>query len=96
MWRKIRKANIPNNERDLLERYGENVVGMVLANSYTPAAGELYRLQGDQIMKANARDWLTERGDAHEQREQRLEILEWAIVGLIIVEIVLSLCHRLP
>jgi hypothetical protein len=91
MLRQIRPANIPKKERDLFEQYGENVIGMVLSSSFTPAASALTRLQGDDDMKAHARDWLTERADAHEQREQRLEILEWAIVGLIVIEIILDI-----
>jgi len=88
--RKVRKANIPPEERDLFERYGENVIGIVLASGLNPGTGELYKLYGDANAKAHARDWLTERSDAHEFREQRLEILEWSIVVLIVFEIVLN------
>jgi len=35
-------------------------------------------------MKEHARDWLTERGDSHEQQEQRLETAEWFIILLIL------------
>ena len=94
MLRQIRQADIPKDERDLFERYGENVIGQVLASSFTPAAGALTKLQGNDDMKAHARDWLTERADAHERREQRLEILEWAIVGLIVVEIIVDTMLR--
>jgi hypothetical protein len=89
--RRIRKANIPDADRDVFERYGENVIGMVLAGGFAPAAGDLHRLYAEPAIKTHARDWLTERADAHERREQRLESLEWTIVILIIVEIALSL-----
>lgn len=96
MWRTVRKASkISKDERDLFERYGENVIGMVLASNVTPAAGPLTRIKGNDETLEHAGDWLTERADAHEQREQRLEILEWTIVGLIILEIVLSVYREL-
>jgi hypothetical protein len=91
--RRIRKAKIPKEDRDLFERYGENVIGQVLASGLARGAGDLHRLYDQPAIKTHARDWLTERSDAHEQREQRLELLEWAIVVLIIVEIGLSLCR---
>ena len=87
----VRKARIPENERDLFERYGENVIGLVLAGGLGPAAPDLVPVYTNPAVKEHARDWLTERSDRHEARETRLEILEWAIVGLIVVEIVIAI-----
>jgi hypothetical protein len=43
--------------------------------------GDLQRIYTDQNgMLSEATAWLTERGDVREQREQRLETAEWAIV----------------
>ena len=39
-------ANIPDADRDVFERYGENVIGMVLAGGFAPAAGDLHALCG--------------------------------------------------
>ena len=89
-WRRVRKAQIPPEVRDLFERHGENVIGMVLAGGFNPAAPDLQGIYRNETLKAFATQWLTERGDAHEQREQRLETLEWAIVVLIVMEILLS------
>jgi len=33
-------------------------------------------------------DWLTERRDKHELREQRLETVEWAILGWVFIGVV--------
>jgi hypothetical protein len=87
-WRK-RPANIPDQERDTFERYGEHVIGSVLAGGFQPTAVELQNLSPQ--VKLHARDWLTECRDSHEIRERRLEILEWAIVLLIVVEIIVAL-----
>jgi hypothetical protein len=45
-WRKVRKSNIPSAERDLFERYGEAVIGAVLAGGYTRAGRSSYRSIG--------------------------------------------------
>ena len=37
---------------------------------------------------APAAFWLTERGDYHEKREQRLETVEWAILIFVILGVV--------
>jgi hypothetical protein len=89
-WR-ARPANIPEQEQDIFERYGEHVIGSILAGGFNPAAQELQPLYSNQQMILHARDWLTECRDAHNIRERRLEILEWAIVILIVVEIVVAL-----
>jgi hypothetical protein len=88
--REVRPANIPDADRDLFERYGEQVIGMVLAGGFSPSAADLQRLYTEAAIKAHARDWLTERADTLERREQRLEILEWAIVALIVLELIVG------
>jgi hypothetical protein len=62
-WRKVRKANIPNAERDIFERFGEAVIGSTLASGLTPHAQELQYIYGDKLKEAHARDWLTERAN---------------------------------
>ncbi len=84
-WRKVRKANIPKDDRDIFERFGETVVGMILAGGYTPRAMELQAIYRDGIKQGYARDWLTERGDWRERREDRLETAEWAVLIFVIV-----------
>jgi hypothetical protein len=68
------------DHRDLFERYGEVVVGLVLAGGYNPAAEDLRGLYSSGELKKSAGDWLQERGDAHERRENRLETIEVAIL----------------
>jgi hypothetical protein len=99
-WRRVRKAQIPPEDRKLFGRYGEAVIGSVLAGGLNPAAPELLTiLPGKSLGVPNggpgklkeAADWLTECRDAHERREQRLESIEIGVVALISIEIVLSL-----
>ena len=97
-WRQVRKANISKEDRDLFERYGEAVIGSVLAGASCPTAPELNAIiPGNICLPENpgkctaARDWLTECRDAHERREQRLETIEIGVVALITVEIALSI-----
>src|SRR5258706_12453503 len=82
-WGQVRKANISKEDRDLFERYGEAVIGSVLAGASCPTAPELNAIiPGNICLPENpgkctaARDWLTESRDAHEPREQRLETIQ--------------------
>src|SRR6266446_9941300 len=96
-WRTVRKAQISKEDRDLFERYGEAVIGSVLAGGTCPSAPELQIfVPGNICLPSNpgkcteARDWLTECRDAHERHEQRLETIEIGVVALISLEIALS------
>jgi hypothetical protein len=62
-WRRVRRAQIPSEERDVLERYGETVVQLMLANGYGPSLDELPSIYYDKAKLANAAAWLTERND---------------------------------
>lgn len=97
-WRKVRKAQISREDRDLFERYGEAVIGSILAGASCPTAPDLQPIiPGNICLPENpgkcqaGRDWLTECRDAHERREQRLEFVEWAILLFILLEIALSI-----
>jgi hypothetical protein len=94
-WRKVRKARISKEDRDLFERYGETVVASILASNpstteiHAYIAGQDYE-PSSQGRRPAARDWLTECRDAHELREQRVETVEIGVVALITLEILLS------
>ena len=97
-WRKIRPAKIPPADRQDFERFGETVVGYaVLFGDRFPSPSPLYRVYTDYQTKTNAMNWLAERADANERREQRLETVEWAILIFVavgvIADIVLLLHH---
>jgi hypothetical protein len=80
-WRKVRYATIPKEARDIFERYGEFIISSVVTGGMAQRHGDLQKIYTDQHkMLAHAMAWLTERGDIREQREQRLETVEWAIL----------------
>src|SRR5487761_581251 len=97
-WRKVRKAQISKQDRDLFERYGEAVIGSILVGE-TPLVKELQTIlpHYDTVVGpvqdkfAEARNWLTECRDSQHRREQRLETVEIGVVALITLEIILSL-----
>jgi hypothetical protein len=91
-WPKVRIANIPKASRDLFERFGETVIGLVLAGGYTPRHPDLVQIYQNQdgTLLAQASDWLTERGDLRELRDQRLETVEWGLLILTFVGIMVA------
>jgi hypothetical protein len=78
-WRKVRRANIAQEERDKFERYGETVVAMGIAM-------HLDKMPGLEPLVAAA--WLTERADLAERREDRLETVEWAVLIFVVVGVI--------
>jgi len=86
-WRKIRFADIPKEDRDMFERFGDSVIQSIIAASHQPRAPELQAMYSNKELIDNTTKWLTERGDAHEQREQRLETVEWAILIFLAVSV---------
>jgi hypothetical protein len=94
---RFRKANIPEADRDTFERFGELVIVSLLTSGLAPVAKELQAFYGVEEKQRNVKAWLTERGDSHERREQRLEFVEWAIlvfVGVSVVVDFLLLWHQ--
>jgi ferric-dicitrate binding protein FerR (iron transport regulator) len=88
MWlRKVRRANISKDLRTRFERFGEDVLAHALAvGSILTQGRELLNLiegHREEVM-----EWLTERRDNHERREQRLETAEWAILIWVVVGVI--------
>ncbi len=70
-----------------LEAYGENVVALAVANpEIVQGGGDLPNLI--RMNYAKATEWLIERRDIHERREDRLETVEWAILIAVIIGVV--------
>lgn len=84
-WRKVRHADIPQELRDRFETYGENVLASALAvGANTPGQGvELVGLI--QQKRREMTEWLMEKRDIAERREQRLETAEWAILVFVVI-----------
>jgi len=89
---RVRRAAIPESERDIFERYGEHVVGTVLAGGFTPAARELRPVYSDATVIDHARDWLTERSDLKERHETLLFWLEVGVLLFVILGVIVDAC----
>jgi hypothetical protein len=87
-WRKVRKANIPEQLRTSFERYGEDVLAHAVAIGAVSAGQGHELIELLQGKKQQIFDWLTERRDIHERREQRLETAEWAILIWVVVGVI--------
>jgi len=88
-WRKVRPAGISDDLRKQLERYGETIIAHALATAPMGLyGGPLYGLL--QREHQAALDWLTERRDIHQRREDRLEMVEWAILIFVVVGVIVE------
>jgi len=97
-WRKIRKAEIPDSDKDIFERFGESAIQSILTSGLQPHHPELKEVYVRPERLKNAEKWLTERADVHERRENRLETVEWAILTIFIFSLVvesLQLLHEI-
>jgi hypothetical protein len=92
-WFRIRKAVVPESDRNTFERFGESVLGLILSSGYHPAPSvpELQTLYSDPTRGRNARDWLTEQFDRAERKETWSLTMEAAITVFVAFELTLSL-----
>lgn len=92
-WRRVRRAKIPQMLRDEFEQYGEAVIvgalTSIIDGASTPMQALILKWR-DQC-REEALAWLTERRDIHEQHEQRLETVEWAILIFVMVGVMVDL-----
>jgi hypothetical protein len=86
-FRKVRYANIPADQRDIFERYGETVIQLMVAASHQPRADDLRTLYPNEAAMQNAAKWLTERTDKNAKHERHIECVEWAILIFVVVGI---------
>ena len=87
---RVRNANIPPDERDLFESYGEHVIGLILAGGFNPAAGDLHRVYAVSETKVHAKAWLRERGDLRERHETLTFWLEVGVLIFVILGVVVD------
>jgi hypothetical protein len=92
-WLFIRKANIPEQERNTFERFGVPVVGFALASSFHTAAPELHLVYDNPETRNHAADWLTEQYDRAERKESWLITMEVAITLFVALELLLSILN---
>jgi hypothetical protein len=85
------KAEIPSELEETCDRYGEGVIGMMLAMGFTPGPDELQDIYYSKEKVEQARVWLTNRSRSRQRRERITFALEILVVLLILGEILLSL-----
>jgi len=87
-WRKVRGANIPDDLRTTFERYGEDVLAHAVAIGAASAGQGPELIELLQGKKREIFDWLTERRDIKERKEQRIETVEWAILVWVVLGVI--------
>jgi hypothetical protein len=90
----IRKAKIPKNERETFERYGPNVIGMILAAGFHPAAREIEKVYDAGPLQEHARDWMSEQFRRAERWESWSLLMEAAITVFVLTELLVTLLGR--
>ena len=97
IWFRIRRASIPDEERQTFERFGAAIISGIL---YAGSGGEERRLTepqqavlfGDQS-REHAAEWLTEQYDRAERRESWLISMEATITLLVAAELLFSILN---
>ena len=83
----VRFMYVPDSVRETCDRYGEQVIGAMLAGGFNPPTADLQFVYQSEIRRQDARDWLTERNSIREYRERWIPlrdlILELAVILLI-------------
>lgn len=89
-WTKVNRANIPEELRTDLERYGEAVVAQILGRPYTHSdtTPGVPKWAGDGGSRGQALDWLREQHNKEERHRDIGEAMEVAILIFVGVEAV--------
>jgi hypothetical protein len=90
-WRKVRKAQIKPSERELFERHGETVVALLLAADRSSHPSNTVTFGRITASADDVTAWLVERADIHERREQRLEMVEWAVLIFVVFGVIVDI-----
>jgi hypothetical protein len=90
-WRKVRKADIPQADRELFERYGESVIGSIVAGGLSRGASDLAEVYKPGKIQDNARNWLAEQRHQPKRRERRVVQMEYWTLGGVILGLILQL-----
>lgn len=87
-FREPRRAQIPSDVRDTLEGIGEGVIGLAMVareSMLQIEAGPAFDLRGHT---RHVWPWLRERRDIAANKEMRMELIEWAIVIFVGLEVI--------
>ena len=89
-WTKVRRTEIPPDERQILERFGETLIQLALVGGLQPGVPEITDIYNNTERREYALRWLAELHDLRELREQRLETAEWSILVFVVLGVVID------
>ena len=93
-WQKIRRANVPKEERRLFERFGETAIQIMVSGTVSSRTSyELMEIYRDPAKLKHAEQWLVEQADLRERHKIYIAI---AFGVVILVEIVVVIMSLLP
>lgn len=84
-WRKVRKAEIPKELRDQLERIGEAIVEGAMTMGADSLPLGVFSNLNVQANRIHIWNWLQERRDISERASQRMETAEWAVLIFVVI-----------
>jgi len=84
LWRKVRRANIPAELRERFELHGETLMALAIESGDATRIGVELAALGQQ-KRNEVVEWLRERRDMVERRENRSETVEWAILIFVVI-----------
>lgn len=88
---RVRKASIPDEWRDVFERFGVNVIGGVLGGGFNPPASEIQPVYNNDTVRAHALQWMTEQYDRAERKENWMITMEAAVTIFVLFELIVSI-----
>ena len=103
--KKVRRADISAKDREMFERIGEPVLSYALAEGVQTLPLGAFSTFDFRANRISILAYLTERRDIAERVEQRMELVEWAVLIFVVIgtltEIAtlfadLAVLHQLP
>jgi hypothetical protein len=90
LWRKVRKAVIPDELRDRFELCGPDVMAHAIgAGEHSSKGAELDGLLRQK--RAEILEWLRQKRDEEARNSDRREAVEWALLLFAIISVVVNL-----
>lgn len=90
-FRKVQKADISAQRRQLFEQCGVTTIQLTLASGHTPASALLRGIYiNAENLGSDAEIWLIEQADKHANKEWRIEIAEWAVLLFVFLGVIVD------
>ena len=89
-WRKVRRANLTQEQRDQFELLGEDVLAHAVgAGEHSSKGADLDKLLREK--RQEILEWLQERRDSSERRDDQSETIKLAILIFVILGVIVEL-----